>query len=266
MSMTKTIIPSVAFILLKDNKILVEKRKMNKSSFPGKIAVPSGGIEAGETSEQALWRETKEEFDIKVTDYAYIGKYFLEYKEVDFDTYYYVVTTWTGEIQNKEAEELIWINKNDTSKLDISTDVQAVEKLENLVQKKVFALIKSNKNNYLLLRTNPEWLQTTAWYVVTGALDEGESFSDACRREIKEETQLSIVSIKETKRFFEFEWPKDAGIKHYEKVFFVTVNEQEPVLSVEHLEYKWLPKKEFIEQIGWYGDKSNLEEMLEEFD
>jgi 8-oxo-dGTP diphosphatase len=261
----KPVIPSVAFILLKDNKILVEKRKITKSSFPGKIAVPSGGIEAGETSEQALWRETKEEFDIKVTDYAYIGKYFLEYNEVDFDTYYYVVTKWTGEVQNKEAEELIWINKNDVSKLDISTDVQAVEKLKSLVQKKVFALIKSNKNNYLLLRTNKAWLHVDSWYTVTGALDEGESFEEACKREVQEETQLPIISIKETEHSFEFEWPKNSGIKHHEQVFFVTVKEQEPILGEEHLEYKWLPKKEFIDQINWYGNKDNLQEMLNEF-
>ena len=132
----KPVIPSVAFILLKDNKILVEKRKITKSSFPGKIAVPSGGIEAGETSEQALWRETKEEFDINVTDYAYIGKYFLEYKEVDFDTYYYVVTKWTGEIQNKEAEELVWLNKNNTTKLGIDTDVKAIRQLQKIYDNK----------------------------------------------------------------------------------------------------------------------------------
>ena len=134
--MNKKIIPSVAFILLKDNKILVEKRKITKSSFPGKIAIPSGGIEKGETSEQALWRETKEEFDIKVTDYAYIGKYFLEYKEVDFDTYYYVVTKWTGEIQNKEAEELVWLNKNNTTKLGIDTDVKAIRQLQKIYDNK----------------------------------------------------------------------------------------------------------------------------------
>jgi 8-oxo-dGTP diphosphatase len=134
--MNKKIIPSVAFILLKDNKILVEKRKITKSSFPGKIAIPSGGIEKGETSEQALWRETKEEFDINVTDYSYIGKYFLEYKEVDFDTYYYVVTKWTGEIQNKEAEELVWLNKNNTTKLGIDTDVKALQQLQKIYDNK----------------------------------------------------------------------------------------------------------------------------------
>ena len=133
------------------------------------------------------------------------------------------------------------------------------------MHRKVLAIIKSDKNNYLLLRTNKEWMQIDHWYLVTGGANKKESFEDACKREIEEETQLPILSIKETKHFLEFEWPKDSGIQHHEQVFFVTAKEQTPVLGGEHLEYKWLPKKEFIEQIDWYGDKTNLEEMLNEF-
>jgi len=60
--MMKKIIDSVEFILLKNDKILVEKRKASKRIDPNKICIPGGGIEKGETPEEALskglWKTT----------------------------------------------------------------------------------------------------------------------------------------------------------------------------------------------------------------
>lgn len=129
---------------------------------------------------------------------------------------------------------------------------------------KILAIIKSTKNNYLLLRTNPEWLQVDDWYVVTGSVEDGESFDDAVIREVKEETGFDALSISNLEKFFEYEWPVGSGKMHHEKAFLIEVQETDPVLSGEHLDYKWLPKKEFIEEIDWYSDKKGLEKMLEE--
>jgi 8-oxo-dGTP pyrophosphatase MutT (NUDIX family) len=134
------------------------------------------------------------------------------------------------------------------------------------MHRKVLAIIKSQKGNYLLLRTNKEWMQTDEWYVVTGGANRKESFNDALIREVTEETQLPIISIKETETTFEYEWPKNSKIMHFEKVFLVTTQEKAPVISEEHLEYKWLPEKDFIEQIYWYGsDKKDLINLLKQF-
>jgi len=46
--MKKEIIESVGFILFKDSKFLVEKRKMDKRVDPGKVTIPSGGVIKGE--------------------------------------------------------------------------------------------------------------------------------------------------------------------------------------------------------------------------
>ena len=131
------------------------------------------------------------------------------------------------------------------------------------INKKIMALIYSDKENYLLLRTNPEWLDVDSWFVVTGGVDGEEGFEQAVEREVDEETGLEILEIKKTAEFFEYEWPKGSGKMHHEKVFLVKVREAVPVLSGEHLEYKWLKKEDFLNEIDWEGSKEKLAEVLD---
>jgi mutator protein MutT len=235
----KKTVKSVGFILLRNNKILIEKRKHNKKVDPNKHCIPSGGIKKEETPEEALIRECKEEFGIQITEYFFIDNLLYKHKRVDFLINYFVVTSWEGKIKKLEAEKLLWIDKKNPKELDLKVDKKAVKKLNNLVHKKVLAIIKSEKNNYLLLRTNKRFMRVDNWYLVSGGLDKNETYKIACEREIKEETGLKIIKIIETKKFFEFEWPKSSGIKHKEKLLFVIVKEKKPKLCVEHIDYKW---------------------------
>ena len=55
---------------------------------------------------------------------------------------------------------------------------------------KIFALIKSDKGKYLILKMNKETMFLDERYVVTGHVEKAESYPEAARREIKEETGL----------------------------------------------------------------------------
>jgi len=134
---------------------------------------------------------------------------------------------------------------------------------------KILAIIYSEENDkrkFLLLKLNPKTMKTNSWYIVTGGVKEGEDFEDAVKREIKEEISLEILNIKLTNLSFDYEWPKGSGKMKHEKVFLVKVKYNLPkITAYEHLDYKWLNKKQFLENIYWYGqDKSNLREILKE--
>lgn len=132
------------------------------------------------------------------------------------------------------------------------------------MNKKVMAIIYSEKGKFLLLKMNPKWLHERGWFVVTGST-EGDSLKEAVKREIKEETGIKeIISIKPTKYSCKYEWPKKSGKMHHEKAFLVKVKEQPIKLSGEHLAYKWLNKKEFLKKIKWQEDIKKLKEILKE--
>jgi len=128
------------------------------------------------------------------------------------------------------------------------------------------AIIYSEKGNFLLLRTNPKWMNVDVWFIVTGSIEKGESDEEAVRREIKEETSLEIIEIKPTNYSCKYESPK--GRWNNEKAFLVKVKESKPELSGEHIDYKWLNKEDFIKDIAWdekIDSKDNLISILDRF-
>jgi len=129
---------------------------------------------------------------------------------------------------------------------------------------KILAIVYSNKNKFLLLKTNPKTMKEDHWYVVTGAVKNAEGFKQAVKREVQEETRLEIIKIIPTNLFWNYEWPKDSGIIKHEKAFLVKVKHVEPkITKFEHLNYKWLDKIDFIKNIHWYGEsKEKLKKLL----
>ena len=133
------------------------------------------------------------------------------------------------------------------------------------VNQKIMALIYSDAEKLLLLKLNPKTMKSRGWYVVTGSVEKDESFEDAVRREVDEETKLEIIKIKPVNCSFEYEWPSGSGKKYIEKVFLVKVRHSDvKITRWEHLEYKWVSKKDFINGIEWWGSKNNLKKFLKD--
>jgi len=146
------------------------------------------------------------------------------------------------------------------------TEEEVIHKILNrLPKRKILAIIYSNNQKFLLLKTNPKTTKEDHWYVVTGTVKENESFEDGVKREVKEETGLEIISLAPTNLSFYYEWPKGSNKINYEKGFLVKVKYSVPKLTAwEHLDYKWLEKKDFINKIHWYKEsKNSLKKILE---
>lgn len=68
---------SVHVWLLEDDKLWIQQRSNEKKIFPGLWEQSGGGVISGETSLEAVKRETKEELglDIQDEEITYIGSY-----------------------------------------------------------------------------------------------------------------------------------------------------------------------------------------------
>jgi len=102
------------------------------------------------------------------------------------------------------------------------------------------------------LRARPELGLPDFWQGVSGALGAGESFGNAARREVNEETGLVLTSVSDTG--FQHSYPiRPEWRKHYgpepsevvERVFVARLlPSSEPELSTEHKSWRWCSASE----------------------
>ncbi len=119
---------AVAFLLVKDGKFLAEKRRMDKEAYPGMLAVPGGRMEIGETMEDTLIREMREELSVTPLVYEYFSS--IEDPDVygGLMIHYYWVSSWEGDIRSQEAEEVLWVPLLDHNNIEVLIDKEAVKK------------------------------------------------------------------------------------------------------------------------------------------
>ena len=115
----------VAFMLIQDNKILAEKRTLTIPLDPGAIAIPGGHVDPGETLEQALFREAKEELGITLDNPQFVCSLLEKLSEL-YRIHYFVIDSWSGQLECNEAESLLWIPLGEPEIFDLDVDRIAV--------------------------------------------------------------------------------------------------------------------------------------------
>lgn len=106
----------------------------------------------------------------------------------------------------------------------------------NLPLKAVVIRLKFN-NRILLLERNEYDRTYPGWCLPGGKIDNGESAIDAVKRELYEETKISIEDASYIGEYLSVIKFKDCRIAVYEKLF-----DEEPIVTIsdEHKSYKWM--------------------------
>jgi 8-oxo-dGTP pyrophosphatase MutT (NUDIX family) len=115
-----------------------------------------------------------------------------------------------------------------------------------------------SRTEYLLLKRLPE--RNRFWQPVTGGVEEGETLTEALRREIREETGIeNLVRVIEDIYYFEFSDPNP----NKEYVYGVEVASAEIVMldRKEHSEYRWCRIKDALQLLSWKENKEALEKL-----
>ncbi len=119
----------VALIIEKEGHFLIEKRKVTKSSDPGKFVFPGGHVRDSEDLLCALKREAVEELGISLVNPILVYTAKFDGPEEKQKLYWYWCSEYEGEIQNIEAEELIWIKPSEAHKLSYQVSRDALSAL-----------------------------------------------------------------------------------------------------------------------------------------
>ena len=103
----------------------------------------------------------------------------------------------------------------------------------------VSVFIRNKQDHYLFLKRAAGETLAGVWDIAGGGVETKESVFDAATRESLEETGLELLNL----RLFKVRVKVGAHKKqkHYVEHWFVADSkDQDPVLSLEHAEYRWL--------------------------
>tara|TARA_Y100000310_G_C20388279_1_gene671513 strand:+ start:242 stop:652 length:411 start_codon:yes stop_codon:yes gene_type:complete len=121
----------VAGVLYQNNKILFVKRNQDERNYPGLFELPSGKVESGETNDQAIKREFKEETGLDIVILKSLGESFFTVidrngtQQLTKKTSYLVSQIGTGEIAlSHEHTEYAWIKTKELDSYDIIPDLK----------------------------------------------------------------------------------------------------------------------------------------------
>jgi 8-oxo-dGTP diphosphatase len=115
----------IAFMLIRDGQVLLERRSLTKRLLPGVLAIPGGHMETGESPEDALLRELDEEVGIRPQTVRYVCT--LLHRAQEFrKLHYFAIDGWDGEIVPQEAEALQWARLDDSAACDLDVDRVAI--------------------------------------------------------------------------------------------------------------------------------------------
>lgn len=121
----------VAAIIQKDGKIFATQRGYGE--FKGGWEFPGGKIEEGETPEQALVREIREELETEIEVGELLEKVEYDYPNFHLSMDCFLCTIKSGDLVLKEHEDARWLGKEQLDSVEwLPADEGVVEKLKKV--------------------------------------------------------------------------------------------------------------------------------------
>lgn len=131
----KTVLVSAVALVDVDGRVLIAKRPEGKS-MAGLWEFPGGKVEPGETPEQALVRELKEELGIDTWRSCLAPLTFASHSYDDFHLLMplFVCRKWQGIPQSRENQALKWVRAQDLKDYPMpSADIPLIPILRDLL-------------------------------------------------------------------------------------------------------------------------------------
>ena len=124
----------VAALIKKDNKVLIAKRSTGDPNVLGKWEFPGGKIESGETPEQCIEREIREELATEVKAEKILGVVEYDYPEFHLTMHCILCSIVSGELKLLEHESAKWLSKETLRSVNwLPADLLILDKIEEIL-------------------------------------------------------------------------------------------------------------------------------------
>lgn len=130
---TKVLYVAAAALIDADGRVLVTQRPAGKA-HAGKWEFPGGKIEVGETPEQAVNRELREELGLEPCERCLQPFSFTSYAYPDFHLFMplYLCRQWDGFASPNDGQGIKWLFPSEIVKLDlVEADVELAKELSD---------------------------------------------------------------------------------------------------------------------------------------
>ena len=125
-----------AAIMLNADRVLIARRRAGLR-HAGKWEFPGGKIERGETPQQCLIRELREEFDIRVEIGPFFGENTHQYQRGPVRIVSYCVRWLSGNLTLKDHDTWQWVSPQTLKDYDLLPgDVPLAQRLDNVYREK----------------------------------------------------------------------------------------------------------------------------------
>ena len=122
----------VAAVIKRNNKIFVTQR--GYVEFKDGWEFPGGKVEKGETKEEALIREIKEELDTVIKVDSYLDTIEYDYPDFHLSMDCFICSVVEGNLVLKEHEDSKWIKKEEIDTLNwLPADLVIIDKVKEMM-------------------------------------------------------------------------------------------------------------------------------------
>lgn len=135
----------------------------------------------------------------------------------------------------------------------------------NIIREVQAIIVDKNSKHFLLIHRKGYFDKKFIWRLVKGRLNEDESDKEALKREIKEETGLSKIEIKE--KLDEYSFTNPQGLKFHVNCYLIYASETDELFCNDPKEqiqdYRWLKTEDALRMLYFDEEKRSIKKAEE---